>query len=211
MHYFERYLGSILLKRLQSNPAVALLGPRQCGKSTLARHIQNTFPKSVYIDLELPSDLRKITDPELFFEQYKDSLICLDEIQMKPDLFGTLRAIIDKNQRNSQFLILGSASRDLIRQSSETLAGRISYLELTPFLLSECTSIPDISLFDYWLRGGYPRALLSSDIQTSFVWRNDFLKSFIERDVLQIKPGISSQSVSRLLQMIAHIQGQTIN
>ncbi|MBN1602659.1 MAG: DUF4143 domain-containing protein [Chitinispirillaceae bacterium] len=113
--------------------------------------------------------------------------------------------------RNSQFLLLGSASRDLIRQSSETLAGRISYLELTPFLLSECPPIPGISLFDYWLRGDYPRTLLSSDIQTSFIWMNDFLKLFIERDVLQIKPGISSQSVSRLLQMIAHVHGQTIN
>mgnify|MGYP003564828812 CR=1 FL=1 len=211
MHYYNRYLHDILIQRLKTNPAVALLGPRQCGKSTLAHRIQHLFPKSVYLDLELPSDLRKITEPELFFSQYEDTLICLDEIQLKPDLFRTLRVIIDRNERNSQFLILGSASRDLIRQSSETLAGRISYCELTPFLLNESNSIPDSTFNDYWLRGGYPRALLASDNQVSVVWKNDFLRTFIERDVLQIKPGLSSQSVNRLLQMTAHIQGNTIN
>lgn len=211
MHFIARNLEKTIIQRLHSNPAVALTGPRQCGKSTLAKLIRNFFPQSLYLDLELPSDLRKLGEPELFFSNYHDTLICLDEIQRKPELFSTLRGIIDKNQRNGQFLLLGSASRDLLRQSSESLAGRISFLQLTPFLYNEIHSFPESSLSKFWLRGGYPRSFLAGNDRESVIWRNDFIKSFVERDVLQIKSGISSRSVQRLLQMCAHSQGQTVN
>ena len=135
--YISRHLTDTVKKRLQNNPAVAILGPRQCGKTTLAGQIVKKRDRSVYLDLENPSDLAKLDDPVAFFDLHKDDLVCLDEIQRIPDLFVTLRSIIDKRGRNGQFLILGSAGRDLIRQSSESLAGRIAYLNLTPFLLSE--------------------------------------------------------------------------
>ena len=123
--------------RLKNNPAVALLGARQVGKSTIAGLLIKEFGDSLYLDLESASDMNKLTDPEAFFKQFNQSLICLDEIQRLPDIFTVLRSVIDRHQRNSQFLILGSASRDLIRQRAESLAGRLSYIEITPFTLNE--------------------------------------------------------------------------
>jgi len=191
-------------------PAVALLGPRQCGKSTLAKHVIGSYP-SVYLDLERPSDLRKLTNPELFLEAHGDEVICLDEIQRVPELFPVLRSIIDVEGRSTRFLVLGSASRDLIRQSSESLAGRIAHLELSPFLVDEIPGSGPEELRRYWLRGGYPRSLLSRDDSGSFFWRTDFIKSFVERDVLQTKPGVSALTVERLMRMSAHVNGQVIN
>ena len=133
----DRHLAGTVKRRLQNNPAVAILGPRQCGKTTLAGQIVKKFNQSVYLDLENPGDLAKLSDPLAFFSLHSDDLVCLDEIQRAPELFSTLRSIIDERARNAQFLILGSAGRDLIRQSSESLAGRIAYLDLTPFLISE--------------------------------------------------------------------------
>ena len=154
MQKIKRSITEKLFKRLENNPAVALLGARQVGKSTLAKMIVGQFKKSVYLDLELDSDREKIErDRELFLNANADKLICLDEIQHLPELFKVLRGVIDSKERNAQFLILGSASRDLIKQSSETLAGRIAYLEITPFLRYE---VPDTNFFEYWLRGGYP-------------------------------------------------------
>lgn len=135
--FIQRKLHARIRRLLQDFPAVAILGPRQCGKTTLALAIAKETGPSIYVDLERPSDARKLSDPELYFRQSQDRMVCLDEIQRQPDLFPLLRGVIDEHRRNGRFLILGSASRDLIRQSSETLAGRIAYLELTPFLLSE--------------------------------------------------------------------------
>ena len=133
--YYNRFIEGELFDCLANSPAVALLGPRQCGKSTLAQHLHKHFDNLVYLDLENDADLMKLTDPLLFFREYEDVLVCIDEIQLRPDLFPILRTILDRNGKNGQLLMLGSASRDLIKQSSETLAGRILYLELTPFLV----------------------------------------------------------------------------
>ena len=127
--YRKRYLTNTILKRLKQVPALAMLGPRQCGKSTLAKHIIANIENGLYLDLEKNSDLNKLRDPEAFFALNKEKLICLDEIQRVPDLFPALRSVIDEQERNGQLFMLGSASRDLIQQSSESLAGRISYLE----------------------------------------------------------------------------------
>ena len=149
--YVPRNIELELAECLKSFPAVAVLGPRRSGKSTLAKAMIALRKRSVYLDLERPSDLEKLTDPELFLDLHRDDLICLDEIQRSPDLFPVLRSLIDERGRAGQFLILGSASRALIRQSSESLAGRIAYLELTPFLLSEVETA--MKVVPYWVRG----------------------------------------------------------
>src|SRR5271157_3095890 len=211
MHYISRYLEKTIIDRLHDYPSVAILGPRQCGKSTLAHHILKNSPGALYLDLELPSDLNKIKEPELFLQQHDDNLICLDEIQRTPELFPVLRSFIDRNRKNGRFLILGSASRDLIRQSSETLAGRISHVELSPFLLRESVVHGRFNLHRYWLRGGFPRSFLAQSDQASYLWRHDFIRSFVERDVLMAQSGASTAKIDRLLRMCAHISGQTVN
>lgn len=213
MHgYIERQLSSIVENRLNSNPVVALLGPRQCGKSTLVQKIIENVPKSVYLDLESPADLNKLNDLEAFFEVNKNRLVCLDEIQRKPEIFPVLRGIVDKNRRNGQIMILGSASRDLIKQSSETLAGRISYLELTPFILSEIAENSNLDILrNIWLKGGFPRSYLASSIDDSFQWRTDFIRTFLERDIPQLGFNIPSAAMRRLWQMCAHLHGQLLN
>ncbi|MGB0454216.1 MAG: ATP-binding protein [Bacteriovoracaceae bacterium] len=209
MQKIERYITQKFLKRLENNPAVALLGARQVGKSTLAKMIVGQFEKSVYLDLELDSDREKIEqDRELFLSVNADKLICLDEIQHLPELFKVLRGVIDSKERNTQFLILGSASRDLIKQSGETLAGRIAYLEITPFLRLE---VLDINFFEYWLRGGYPRSLLAKDDETSFSWRNDYIKSFLERDLPSLGFRVPASVLKKFWTMLAHTQGQLMN
>ncbi len=192
-------------------PAVALLGPRQCGKSTLAKQLLSQMGKSTYIDLEKPSDIRKLEDPEFFFSQFPDNLICLDEIQRKPDLFPVLRSIIDENRTNGKFLILGSASRDLIRQSSETLAGRICYIELTPFLINEVFVDKSDTLITCWNRGGFPDSYLARNDKSSVNWRQNFIRTFLERDIPQFGFNIPSQTLQRLWTMIAHLHGQFLN
>ncbi len=210
----SRNLQTEVLDCLRDFPAVAILGPRQCGKSTLAHIIIAKATESLYLDLEKPSDLKKISEPELFFALYRNKLICLDEIQRVPELFTVLRSIIDERGTNGQFLILGSASRYLIQQSSETLAGRIAYLELTPFLLSE-TATDDKSiesnLYTYWLRGGFPRSYLAGSNQSSARWRHNFTRTFLERDIRQFGFQIPSETLMRLWKMCAHSHGQLLN
>ena len=204
----ERYLASEVVKRLHTNPAVALLGARQVGKSTLAEMIIAKFPDAIYLDLERPSDLNKLNDAEAFFQQFQNNMICLDEIQRVPELFAVLRSVIDKNKKNAQFLLLGSASRDLIRQSSESLAGRISYLEITPFSRSETK---ELDIFQLWLRGGYPRSLLNNDDESSMQWREDYIRTFLERDIPQLGFSIPANTLGRFWRMLAHTHGQTLN
>lgn len=204
--YIKRKLEPLVQKRLKHNPAVGLLGPRQCGKSTLARHLLRSYPEAIYLDLELPSDRNKLQDAEAYLQMHCDRLVCLDEIQRVPDLFPLLRGLIDRRGGNTQYLILGSASRDLIRQSSETLAGRLAYLELTPFLIGEL----DDSLHQLWLQGGFPRSY-AADVDNSFSWRADFVRSFLERDIPMLKVGLQPDAVGRLLSMCAHSHGQLLN
>ena len=206
--YYSRVLEKEVSVSLKSNPVTVILGPRQCGKSTLAKKILEAYPDSLYLDLERPSDLEKLNDAEWFLQSNPSVLICIDEIQRKPDLFPLLRSLTDEWDRNGAFLILGSASRDLLQQSAETLAGRIRYLHLSPFLFSEIQS--DFLLNEYLLRGGFPRSLLATDLIESFLWREDFITSYLERDLL-LWSGFSPFTMRRLWQMLAHVNGQTIN
>lgn len=204
----QRKLTSELVHSLNNFPVTAILGPRQCGKSTLAKHILSEPGfETLYLDLERPSDLQKLQDAEWFLARQKEKLVCLDEIQRKPELFPLLRSIVDDSKRNGQFLILGSASRDLIKQSSESLAGRINYKRLTPFLWSEIGANADLE--EYLVKGGFPRSILAND-QVSMEWRESFITTFLERDLMQFA-GFSSVSMRRLWQMLSHSNGQTVN
>lgn len=184
---------------------MALLGPRQTGKSTLSKLILSELSHSVYLDLEDPMDLAKLDDPSAFLEANKDKLICLDEIQRYPDLFPILRGYLDRGGRNGQMLLLGSASPLLIRQSSESLAGRISYLEITPFLANEIDDIQKL-----WVQGGYPESYLKDEF-FSFEWRKNYIQTFLERDIPSLGINVSAQTLRRFWQMLAHSNGQLLN
>jgi uncharacterized protein len=206
--YYNRLQEKEVSVSLKSNPVTAILGPRQSGKSTLAKKILESYHDALYLDLERPSDLEKLKDAEWFFQANSTMFFCIDEIQRKPDLFPLLRSLTDEWDRNGAFLILGSASRDLLQQSAETLAGRIRYLHLSPFLYSEIQN--DFSLNEYLIRGGFPRSLLATDLTESLRWREDFITSYLERDLL-LWSGFSPVTMRRLWQMLAHLNGQTVN
>jgi hypothetical protein len=209
MHgYIKRAAENDLQRALARSPAVAILGPRQCGKSTMAKKILETVP-AVYLDLQDRTDRNKLAEPELFFDRYRDQLICLDEIQLLPEFFSVLRSEIDKDRRPGRFLILGSASRELLRQSTESLAGRIAYLDLSPFLLQEVSR--DVSWADLWLRGGFPDSALAAKDADSFDWRQDFIRTFMGRDIPSFGLAIPVPVIERLWLLLAHYHGQTIN
>ncbi|MCW5203747.1 ATP-binding protein [Desulfobulbus sp. US4] len=209
MHgYVKRMQEAKLHKALSRSPAVAILGPRQSGKSTIARMLLKSVP-SVYLDLQDRVDRNKLSEPELFFDRYRDQLICLDEIQLLPEFFSILRSEIDKDRRPGRFLILGSASRDLIKQSTESLAGRIAYIDLTPFVVKELVDISTWS--DIWLRGGFPESVLAENDTDSFDWRLDFIRTFMERDIPNLGFNIPIPVIERLWLLLAHYNGQTIN
>jgi predicted AAA+ superfamily ATPase len=206
-----RYLQKRVIHSLSQFPVVGILGSRQVGKTTLAKEIQKTIDKpSVYIDLELPSDLNKLQDPELYLGNYTDTLVIIDEIQLKPDLFPILRALVDLDRRPGRYLILGSASKDLIKQSSESLAGRIIYHELTPFSLKEVRADKD-TINNLWLKGGFPDSFLAGDIDSSFAWRHAFIKTYLERDIPQLGIRIPAPQLRNFWTMIAHCHGQLWN
>ncbi len=205
-----------LLQLLQRFPAVALLGPRQVGKTTLAFSLEEELgPKAIYLDLELPSDRAKLTSPELYFSQYEDRFVILDEIHRLPGIFQTLRGLIDRRRRlgkrNNQFLLLGSASVDLLQQSSETLAGRIAYLELTPFTDLEVSSTGPNAEDTLWVRGGFPDSFLAGDDEESFEWRTAFIQTYLERDVPALGPRVPAETLRRFWQMLANSQAQMLN
>ncbi len=207
--YYPREIEEEIIRGLKNNPVIAILGPRQCGKSTLAKQIiKNSEMEVVYLDLERPSDLAKLENSEWYLGHQKGKLICLDEIQRKPELFPLIRSLSDEWEGNGRFLILGSASRELIRQSSESLAGRIAYKQLYPFLYSEIKDY--FSMEEYLSKGGFPRSILKKDENESFEWREDFITTFLERDLLQWS-GFSTETMRKLWQMIAYLNGQTIN
>ena len=204
---------STLCKRLGNSPAVVLLGSRQVGKTTLARGMDSDKPIH-YLDLERPSDIAKLADPELYLSQFAGQLVILDEIQRIPDLFPVLRSLIDERrrggERNAHFLLLGSASPELLQQSAETLAGRISYLELTPFMLTELDS-PLGSMKQHWFRGGYPDAYLADSDEACQQWCDDFITSYVERYLPLLGVAATPLLLRRLCSMLAHQQGCTLN
>ena len=204
-----RFLDGHVRRALRQVPAVAILGPRQCGKTTLARHLVGNLPEVLYLDLERPSDVSRLTDPEALFAANASRMICIDEIQRVPELFPVMRYAIDADRRPGRFLILGSASKEMIRQSSETLAGRIRYLELTPFLLNEV--VDDGDLETYWLKGGFPLSWIAPDEVASFEWRLDFIRDFLERDIPMLQSRIPAERIRRFWTMLAHIHGQLLN
>jgi hypothetical protein len=212
----RREIEEKLVHRISSNPVVALLGSRQVGKTTLARGIDAGKPIH-YLDLERPSNLAKLTDPELYLGKFADHLVVLDEIQCLPDIFALLRSLVDERrgagEKSAQFLLLGSASPELLRQSSETLAGRISYLEMHPLTLNEVAK-PEAragKMEQHWFRGGYPESFLAADDSTASQWCDDFVTSYVERYLPQLRVAASPVILRRLCSMLAHQQGCTVN
>ena len=196
-------------------PAIAILGSRQVGKTTLAQMVAEQFDQdSIYLDLESPADRTKLVEAEQYFDLHEGKLMILDEIQRMPELFQVLRGVIDsrrkKGLRSCQFLILGSASIDLIRQSSETLAGRIAYEGLLGLTILEVGD-EGKNLEKLWLRGGFPDSFLASSDKSSFTWRQNFIMTYLERDIPQIAQFVPSNRLRRLWTMLAHEQGQLIN
>jgi predicted AAA+ superfamily ATPase len=206
-----RRLLPAITSALAETPAVALLGPRQAGKTTLALEVAKTRP-AVYLDLESEADRAKLSEPELYLSQHEDKLVVLDEIQRTPQLFRSLRGLIDAGRRRGRgkgrFLVLGSASIDLLKQSSESLAGRIRYLELAPLDAGE---VGPERLDALWLRGGFPESLLADSDAASLRWRTDFIRTYLERDVPQLGPRIPAETLRRLWTMLAHQQGGLLN
>ncbi len=208
-----RTLQNQILSALDRQPAVALLGPRQVGKTTLARAIPSTRPV-MYLDLEAVADRAKLADPVTFMRAHPDALMILDEIQRLPNLFASLRGVIDEERRTGRgqgrFFMRGAAYRDFLRQSSESLAGRISFLELGPFAASEIGA-EEASQQRLWQRGGFPGSFLAKDSASSLAWRQDFIRTYLERDVPLLGPRVPAETLRRLWTMLAHTQGASLN
>ncbi len=207
----ERRLQSRLTDLIGEYPAVALLGPRQAGKTTLALEVAKRYP-TVYLDLESPADRAKLSDTELYLADHIDRLVILDEVHRVPELFQSLRGIIDRGRRQGKragrFLLLGSASVELLKQSGETLAGRVAYLELSPF---DGLEIERSDLDRLWVRGGFPDSFLAKDDSRSLTWRQHFVRTYLERDVPQLGPRIPAETLRRFWVMLAHTQGGLLN
>lgn len=205
----RRKIESKLLKTINYFPVTGIIGPRQVGKTTLAKKIKQSIEKEcIYIDLENPRDLIKLSDPNLFFESNLDKCIILDEIQLRPDLFSIIRSLVDLHRTPSRFILLGSASPIIIRESSQSLAGRIAYIELSGFNLSE---IPNHNLNLHWLRGGFPDAFLAPDNSLWRQWLDNFIKTYIERDLPMMGLNVNPIILRNLWIMIAHCHGNVIN
>jgi len=201
--------------RLQDISTVVLLGPRQVGKTTIAREIADgRGAGAMYLDLERPADQRRLADPDGFLRALGGKLVVIDEIHRAPGLFDILRGIIDdrrrKGDRSGHFLVLGSASLDLMRQASESLAGRASYIELAPIDVTEITDTRT-TVDRLWVRGGFPDSLFAANDAASLAWRHDFIRSYLERDVPMFAPRMPSETISRLWGMLAHAQGTLLN
>lgn len=211
MMYPRRAL-SFLQLLLAEFPAVAILGPRQVGKTTLALELARESPAMLYLDLESPADAAKLADPVAYFEAYADRLLVIDEVQRAPALFANLRGVIDQRrragQRSGQFLLLGSATGALLAQSSESLAGRIAYLELPPLMSTE---VPAEQALALWVRGGFPESFMAASDAASLRWRQQFISTYLERDIPQLGPRIPAETLRRLWTMLAHEQGQLVN
>lgn len=224
---FERDLLPDVLDSLADTPAVVLLGPRQSGKTTLAHRVGDVVaanrsprkvrasteaPTSLYLDLESPTDRRKLSDPEAYLRAVQDRLVILDEVQQMPALFPALRGLIDEGRRRGlgagRFLLLGSASGELLRQSGESLAGRVAYLELPPLQVLELPAAQHDTL---WLRGGFPNSLLAHSVAKSLTWRDNFIKTYLERELPGYGVRVPAQTLRRLWTMLAHLQGSLLD
>lgn len=209
----ERRAARLVREALARQAAVAIIGPRQIGKTTLAQTIADERP-SIYLDLEAREDRAKLADPALFLRAFEDRLVVLDEIHRAPEIFQTLRGLIDQGRRRGhrtgRFLILGSASIDLLRQSGESLAGRIEYIDLDPLDVTEVPSDLEAAQ-QLWLRGGFPESYLARSDEDSFAFRRNFIRTYLERDVPQFGPRIAAENLERLWTMLAHGQGTTGN
>ncbi len=215
----HRTLENKLIQGLKSMPVVVILGPRQVGKTTLALEFAKPLlDKPVhYLDLELDSDLAKLDDPESYLRQFENQLLVIDEVQRKPDLFRIIRGLVDIRKRagekSGHFLLLGSASKELLQQSSETLAGRIRYLELTPFTANELHQNDRLgfSVEKLWFRGGFPDSYLAESDLESWDWRQDFITTYVEKDIPLFGPQVPATRMKRFWTMLAHFHGQQAN
>ena len=197
-------------RQLAWQPALVLLGPRQVGKTTLARELAATMPDALFLDLEREADRARLSDPEAFLSRQRGRLVVLDEVQAMPDIFAALRPEIDAARRPGRFLLLGSASPALRRQASESLAGRIDHLELAPFTLDEVGATPE-NQRRLWLRGGFPDSFLATDDDASLAWREAFIRTYLERDLPQLGFRLAATELRRFWQMLAHHHGQLWN
>ena len=209
----DRILTPVLLDALAHSPAVALLGPRQTGKTTMALEAARASGRPyLYLDLESEQDRAKLAQAELYLADHVDKLLILDEVHRTPGLFPILRGLIDRNRREGRhagnYLLLGSASLDLLKQSGETLVGRVAYLELAPFTMQETRHLPQDTL---WLRGGFPESLLAPSNARSLRWRQDFIRTYLERDIPQFGQRIAAETLRRFWGMLAHHQGCLLN
>ena len=205
---FKRKMLSSIKESLKHFPVTAILGPRQCGKTTLAKTLINA--NTIYLDLELTSDIYKLHEPEYYLKQHQDKLVIIDEIQKKPELFSLIRSLVDQKRTPGRFLILGSASPSLIKGASQSLAGRISFHELTPLLFSELKSNKDL-INKHWIRGGFPDSFLAITDKSSNVWRENFIRTFLERDIPMLGINIPSTRLRKFWVMLSHYQGQLFN
>ncbi len=207
----KRDLTANITQALTYFPVVGIIGPRQVGKTTLAKQLLSQMLKpSLYLDLELDEDVARLTNAQAYLQSHEEKCVVIDEIQLMPRLFALLRALIDQNRVPARFIILGSVSPFLIRQSSETLAGRIAYNELTPLSLKEVEP-ENISLNHHWFFGGFPNALLAPNPEVSAMWLRNFTNTFMEKDLKALGYDISIQTMSKLYRMIAHLHGQLLN
>lgn len=206
----KRHLEDKAIKLLKSFPALGIIGPRQCGKTTFVKMLAERIKKkSVYIDLELTSDYRKLSNPELFLRENIDKCIIIDEIQRYPELFPLLRALIDEKRIPSRFIVLGSANPLMIKYSSESLAGRIAYLELSPFSINEVCD--KHTLNNHWFKGGFPRSLLAKSNYESSDWLEFYVTNIIERDLISTGVNASPIVIRNVLEIIAHYHGGILN
>lgn len=208
--YITRTAESEVLRLVGTFPAVVIVGPRQVGKTSLARRIAERLERpSVYLDLELPDDFGKLSNPSLFLEKLSNQTVIIDEVQRRPALFPILRALIDRQREPGRFILLGSASPELIRDTSESLAGRVAYFELQPFSYQETAQVSDYQ--SHWLRGGFPESLLAVDEQSSLDWRENFVQTYLERDLPLLGLRAEPILVRRLWTMLAHLSGGLLN
>lgn len=207
----DRHKAAEIASLLRQSPAVVITGPRQVGKTTLALTLAEQR-EAIYLDLEAEPDRARLAEPQLYFTDHAAELVILDEIQRMPGIFEALRGTIDQARRegrgNGRFLLLGSAAIELLAQSGETLAGRVAFVELTPFDLTE---VGESRCDDLWVRGGFPPSFLAPGSEASLRWRTDFIRTYLERDIPQLGPRVPAETLRRLWTMLAHNQGGLLN